>query len=262
MKIDAVVLKDSMCCTRITTMMVTMPKFLVAQLNTHRAFSRNSASSRAIPMGKVREQVRREPYIPTDWPSAQKGMLGGPSLRGEDAESAAWEWMTVREEALAAHVQMERIGVAKEIANRLLEPFMWTQIIITATDWAGFFEQRLPGNGAQGEMAQVALAMHQALHASMPGLLHPGEWHLPLAEEGLGVKNALAQSAARCARVSYKRQGVETTIEQDRERHDMLIKEGHWSPLEHQAQAMLYPDRVRNFHGWRQYRDLVEENND
>ena len=66
MKIDAVVLKDSMCCTRITTMMVTMPKFLVAQLNTHRAFSRNSASSRAIPMGKVREQVRREPYIPTD----------------------------------------------------------------------------------------------------------------------------------------------------------------------------------------------------
>ena len=257
-KIDAVVLRDSMCSTRITTMLVTMPKFLVAQFNTHRAFSRNSASSRAIPMAKVREQVRREPYIPTEWPSAQKGMLGGPPLRGKNAEAAAFEWMTVREEALAAHAQMERVGVAKEIANRLLEPFMWTQVIVTATDWEGFFQQRLPGHGAQGEMQQVALRMQQALHASMPGLLHPGQWHLPLADDFLTDEQALWQSAARCARVSYKRQAVETTIEQDKERHDMLITEGHWSPLEHQAMALITPKRERNFTGWRQYRAVKD----
>ena len=76
--------------------------------------------------------------------------------------------------------------------------------------------------------------------------------------QSLTDEQALWQSSARCARVSYKRQTVETTIEQDKERHDMLITEGHWSPLEHQAMALITPRRERNFTGWRQYRAVKD----
>ena len=257
-EISAAVIADSICCNRITTMRLTMPKWLVAQFNTHRAFSRNSASSRAIPTSRVRELVQQDPFIPEEWPTAQKGMLGGPPLGPEEALAARSEWIQARDDAVAAHEMLDRMGVAKEVTNRLVEPFMWTSVIVTATDYRGFFKQRLPGHGAQGEMQQLALAMHRAMQASVPQLLHPGEWHLPFAQDDLPTDERICQSVARCARVSYRREALKTDVQADRERHDMLIKEGHWSPLEHQARALPIATPCRNFVGWLQYRQIAE----
>lgn len=238
-------------------MVVTMPRFLVAQLNTHRAFSRNSASSRAIPSRLLRSQAVDSPFIPTAWPRNQAGMKGGDPVDERKALQARLIWLQGRNAAVEAHSQLEALGVAKEVCNRVLEPYQWTQVLITATDWDGFFAQRLPGHGAQGEMEQVAEAMYLALENSTPDLLHPGDWHLPFADDtDLGV--AKWQSVARCARVSYGRQQEQKTVEEDRQRFDALRHSGHWSPFEHAAMALMIPKRCRNFRGWRQLRDEVE----
>lgn len=257
MPIEAKVVCDSVCATRITTMVVTLPKFLVAQFNTHRVFSRNSASSRAIPARKLRQQVLENPYIPSTWPSAQKGMAGGEPLKGRALQSARLQWATAREAALSAHQALEQAGVAKELCNRVLEPWMWTQILVTSTEWDNFFQQRLPGHGAQEEMSRLAMEMKAALDASVPQTLESGEWHLPLTS--LSGQEGLWQSAARCARISYKRQEVETTLAEDKARHDSLVELRHWSPLEHQAKALLDADvSCRNFKGWQQYRGVLD----
>ena len=53
--ISAEIIADTYCeftDERVTTMEVTMHRFVLAEFNTHRVFSRNSASSRAIPVRK------------------------------------------------------------------------------------------------------------------------------------------------------------------------------------------------------------------
>jgi thymidylate synthase ThyX len=259
--ISAKIILDSLCATRITTFELVMPKCLVAQLNTHRAFSRNSASSRAIPHSKMRALVAGDGFTPQAWPSHRAGMLGGEPLDGANAVAAQNTWEQARGAALDAHQRLADLGVAKEIANRLLEPFLLTTVVLTATDFDGFFAQRLPGHGAQGEMAQLASAMKTAMDESEPRLIAYGEWHLPYADADVPLASALRQSAARCARVSYKRQGDVKSLQDDITRHDALIEQGHWSPLEHQAMAMRSKIRnkhTRNFTGWAQYRALVD----
>lgn len=259
--ISAKIILDSICATRITTFELVLPKFMVAQLNTHRAFSRNSASSRAIPHAKMRSLVQDDGFVPSSWPSHQAGMLGGEPLDGANAIAAKITWQQAKDAALDAHQRLVDLGVAKEIANRLLEPFILTTVVLTATDFDGFFAQRLPGHGAQGEMAALAQAMKASLDESKPSMLSYGQWHLPYADVDLPLASALRQSAARCARVSYKRQGQQSTLQDDITRHDSLIELGHWSPLEHQAMALRSKIRnkhTRNFHGWAQYRALVD----
>jgi len=243
-------------------MELTMPKWLVAQLNTHRCFSRNSASSRAIPLRKMREQVLDNPYIPSAFPANQKGMEGGEPLTGIEARIATEAWEMSLRDAAFQHEVLEKLGVHKEVANRLLEPFMWTKVVLTGTDWGNFFALRLPGAGAQHEMGKLAVAMKEAMVASDPKRLHPGQWHLPYAETSNDVlfdSDAMARSVARCARVSYMNHGKDTTIEQDHGLVERLRESGHWSPFEHQAKAMDCEARSRNFRGWHQYRQMIDD---
>lgn len=236
-----------------------MPKFLVAQLNTHRAFSRNSASSRAIPTRIIRQQVTEDPYIPTTWPTAKRGMEGGPAH--EDPDECRREWLRARDRAIGHAWNLERQGVAKELANRILEPWMWTDVLVTATEWDGFFAQRLPGHGAQHEMGILAQAIKTAMDWSQPQELFFGQWHVPLVEDydPRNPSDAIKQSVARCARISYKRHGKETTVEEDIERHDQLKRDGHWSPFEHQARADFpSSETARNFKSWTQYRAIID----
>src|SRR6185369_7117160 len=61
---------------RITSFIVTFPRIILAEKNTHRVFSRNSASSRAIPFPKMVKSVRENPFIPIAWQKDHKGMQG------------------------------------------------------------------------------------------------------------------------------------------------------------------------------------------
>jgi len=120
--------------TRLTTLEVRLHRFVLAELNTHRVFSRNSASSRAIPIAKQIERVLTDPAVPLEYGSKRTGMQAGPPLDGDALVEAQQVWLAARDSAVAAAQDLLRLGVHKQVANRLLEPFMWHTVIVSSTD--------------------------------------------------------------------------------------------------------------------------------
>lgn len=130
---------------RITTMVVTFPRIILAEFNTHRMFSRNSASSRAIPLRKMVESIRNNPFIPIAWQKDHSGMQGSEYLQYEqDNETLKRQWLLARDYALESAGRLWDNQVTKQLCNRLLEPFMWHTVIVTATEWENFFALRCP----------------------------------------------------------------------------------------------------------------------
>jgi thymidylate synthase ThyX len=300
MSFDAKVLADSRSPAgyRLTTLEATFPRFVLAEFNTHRVFSRNSASSRAIPIFKQLRRVLDEPYVPIEFGSNQPGMQAGPALAGEPERAAKREWLFARDDAVRRVLSLvagpgvappsqnlgaslerveeiykgeerpaEWLNVHKQVANRLLEPFIWHTVIVTATEWDNFFHLRCHSD-AQPEIRLVAERMRAARGGSQPTELEPGEWHLPLIrpedhEEGLPIEDLVKVSAGRCARVSYLTHAGKRDLSADIELHDRLLSSGHMSPLEHPAQPLSTAELGEsewcgNFHGWRPYRNQIE----
>ena len=245
---------------RLTTYEVRFHRFVLAEFNTHRVFSRNSASSRAIPVEKMLDRFRYDSAMPVAWPAEQKGMQGGTDLEGDDlddAQSLVGEVHAATYRAvmdyLGKHQKPQRLH--KSVINRLLEWGQWHTAVVTSTSWENFFEQRCSPL-AQPEIRVAAEMMREAYDASEPRKLTEGEWHLPYIEpqdwEAISVaaksmeSPALDQemaamgtkiSAARCARVSYLTQDGKRDIEQDLTLYERLVtaEPPHWSPLEHVA---------------------------
>lgn len=178
---SATVLADSINSFehRITTFEVNIPRFMLPEFNTHRVFSRNSASSRAIPVHKMLEMVRTSPMMPIHWGANQSGMQADIELSAEAQEAATREWLVARDAAVAQVERLLEIGVHKQLTNRLLEPFLMHRIICTATEWSNFFALRCDP-AAQPEIRAVAELMRNAYMASTPQRLSAGQWHLPL----------------------------------------------------------------------------------
>ena len=257
--IQAKIIKDSVANgIRLTTMEVQFHRFILPEVNTHRMFSRNYTSSRAIPSQKLLEQVSREPAIPTYWGVNRMGMQAMEELTGNTRLAAKALWELAAESASSHAAGMLEMKLHKQITNRLIEPFMWTKGIITATEWDNFFKLRIHP-AAQPEIQALAKAMKQAMDESVPTELKDTEWHLPyIREEEMGIDpaNLIKMSAARCARVSYdKHDGTSPSIEDDLELYNQLAtrphtdKRGfvygtdepvHLSPLEHQVKPMKY----------------------
>lgn len=147
-KIDAKIVADSINPQgdRITTFLLTFPRFIHSELMTHRMFSRNSASSRAIPFEKMVKMVIEDPFIPVVWQKSHVGMQGSEYLTDiMDIERAEHRWrMSIANNIEQAKVLNDGIGVTKQLCNRLLEPFMWHTVMVTATEWDNFFELRAP----------------------------------------------------------------------------------------------------------------------
>lgn len=242
---------------RLTTMQVTYPRIILAEMNTHRRFSRNTASSRAIPIAKMIAQVSNEPYVPMHWGSNKPGMQAGDEITGGHKEMAVAGWTVAARQAVEYAEWFRDLGVHKQIVNRLLEPFMWTTQIISSTEWDNFFAQRI-SEYAQPEMRKIAELMKSALDASVPARLFEGDWHTPYCRSEFADVRV---SAARCARVSYKTFDGITDPEKDLELYNKLVSQGHWSPLEHVAMCDSDSNAYlsRNFvKGWAQLRAVVE----
>lgn len=126
---------------RITTMVVTMPRIILAEFNTHRMFSRNSASSRAIPFEKMVKSVEENPFIPIAWQKDHKGMQGAEYLGRLEGYG---DWIVARDCAIRSARHLSEKGITKQLCNRLLEPFMYHTVIVTATEWENFFALRCP----------------------------------------------------------------------------------------------------------------------
>lgn len=264
---NAEVVLDSVSAAgdRLTTIEVTLHRFVLAELNTHRVMSRNSASSRAIPVRKQLDRVIHDPAIPIEFGANQPGMQADTVLEGAEHEAALGMWLTARDAVVKAVEDLNELGVHKQVANRILEPFMWHTVIITATDWDGFWQQRCSPL-AQPEIRVAAEAMRSAFEASVPIELVDGDWHTPYIrdEDGeLDVEDRKAISAARCARVSYLTHDGRRDLDADRTLYERLVTADppHWSPLEHVATPA--PDGAPgNLRGWAQLRHVIEAQRD
>lgn len=273
---------------RLTTMEVTFPRMVLAEFNTHRMFSRNSASSRAIPVEKQLARIKEDPFIPVHWGKNQSGMQANTELDVADIALAKDEWLLARDYAVLQVEKLLEVGLHKQITNRLLEPFMWHTVIVTATEWSNFFALRANPD-AQPEIRVIAEMMKGLYETSQPNLLKENEWHLPYIqpEERDGVfeftENARRISAARCARVSYLTHDGNRDLSADMTLYTRLVSGGHMSPLEHVAKPAFHeestpfqyrisgwddgdPHNVSewhgNFKGWKQLRKFTFNEHD
>lgn len=272
MTYEAKIIKDSInrVGNRLTTFELTYPRFVHAELMTHRMFSRNSASSRAIPIERMIERIQSNPAMPLFWGKNQKGMQAAEELQNGDRLLAQSVWLEARRHALEHAKQLLEIGAHKQIVNRVLEPWMFITTIVTATEFTNFFYLR-DSEFAQPEIAWVAREMKKLYADNEPTELRPGEWHLPYVEikdssHPLYVEpyedariwpdgSYLAKiSTARCARVSYLTHDGRRDLREDERLHDQLRTSGHWSPFEHPAMALNKSARNGNFIGFVQYR--------
>lgn len=145
-KISANIVADSISIhgDRVTTFLLTFPRFILPELNTHRMFSRNSASSRAIPFEKMVKMVEEDPFIPIAWQKDHKGMQGTEYFNEEESKSKIKEWLIARDNAVTQAKKLHSEGVTKQLCNRLLEPFLWHTVLLTATEFENFFKLRCP----------------------------------------------------------------------------------------------------------------------
>lgn len=284
MAYEAKILLDSIseAGDRLTTMEVTFPRFVLAEFNTHRMFSRNSASSRAIPVEKQLARIKDDPFVPTYWGRNQPGMQASAAFDDEyTVEILKGEWLQARDSAVEQVGKLLYLGLHKQITNRLLEPFMWHTVIVTSTEWSNFFALRANPD-AQPEIREIAVMMKDIYAASTPQLVKQGNWHMPLIqsdEAGWATANpedAHKVSAARCARVSYLTHDGKRDVSKDLELYERLTSGGHMSPLEHGATPSFYHSEPSdfgdvfplqgswhgNFRGWKQLRKFVPNESD
>jgi thymidylate synthase ThyX len=231
---------------RLTTFEVVIPRIILAEWNTHRMFTRNSASSRAIPVKKMLDMVANNPYVPTTWGKNQKGMQAAEEILGEDALASERSWLRARDWAMQEANMLMEIGVHKQTANRLLEPFMWHTIINSATEMSNFYGLR-DDKMAHPDIQITAGLMRDVTKQSEPKLLKYDQWHLPLVtqdewtvahERSAELRELIAICTGRCARVSYLTHEGKRDPNEDVRLHDGLLGNGHMSPLEHAARPM------------------------
>jgi thymidylate synthase ThyX len=276
--IEAKVIADSISPQgdRLTTFILTFPRIILAEFNTHRMFSRNSASSRAIPFEKMVKSVQENPFIPIAWQKEHKGMQGTEYITDENNISDCInDWLEARNNAIRIATRLNsgfwieeetKVGedrVTKQLCNRLLEPFMWHTVIITSgkEGLENFFNLR-DHEAAEIHIQELARKMKEVYNESKPKQLQAGKWHIPFGDnintfDFTNFKMKLWEnkqaptnghndlivkiSTARCARVSYTvvgEEGKEPNYENDIKLHDRLLESGHFSPFEHCAKVM------------------------
>lgn len=267
--ISAKIVADSInpAGVRLTTFECVVPKWLIAEINTHAMIRRNSASSRAVPTVAVIERVLRDPWEPLEWRyrAAEGGMQAGDLMTTEDALASRRDWLGARDAVLPFVRRLEGRRAAKEHVNRLLEAWMWSVVVMTATEWDQYLLQRGPGNGAQPEFQQLVALQMEAFRDSTPierpadpSALDVRGWHLPYVGTAERMEHRLpvlaALSAARCAGVSYYRPGAIVDLERELKRAAGLVSNRHWSPLDMPAAACGNDAFVGPLRGWKSYR--------
>ena len=244
---------------RLTTFEIEYPRFIHSELMTHRNLSKNSSSSRAIPIQKMLDQIEGNMVIPLYWGKNKSGMQAVEEVSKFDEAKSVLNWERSFNYTKERVLDMVNIGLHKQVPNRLTEPFQMMKVVVTGTDWDNFFNLRIHPD-AQPEICMLAYKMYKAMEESKPAELKVGEYHLPYVSNyrvksgrGFGkleyytgavstpnynvisLEDAIKISAASCASVSYRTEGM--TLEKADKIFAMLIKAEvvHSSPLEHCA---------------------------
>ena len=262
-------------------------RYIHSELMTHRTFSRNAASSRAIPVSKMIGLVRTSPATPIHWGKNQAGMQASEECNNKldwyiyEDLTPLEAWKIVMYKAVETAEAFNEAGYHKQITNRLLEPFQMIKVVVTATELDNFFWLRFH-KAAQPEIQELARCMLVAKKRSVAEVLNVGEWHTPYVDHwrddsgGLmyGVKvdkedknypiqwlnwvDALKVSASCCAQVSYRK--TDDSLEKADKVWQMLTTDDriHSSPTEHQATPV---DRksVSNFAFFKDIKEDVQQ---
>lgn len=257
---------------RLTTFVLTYPRFIHSEFLTHRVFSRNASSSRAIPVKRTLRNIRSNMVIPSHIGANQAGMQASSEVSGCRKALALLLWKGLGHTACLVASLLDRLGVHKQVVNRVTEPWSHITVVCTATDWDNWFALRNHPM-AQPEIMELAQAMLVAMGASQPEELEAGQWHLPFIHPAervvYGERVCIIRSVARCARVSYlNHDGTKPTVPDDVSLYNRLLGSQpiHASPAEHQAMAtspVIGFDATLqgNLRGWIQYRKtLLGEN--
>lgn len=259
-----------------------------AEFMTHRLFSRNAASSRAIPIAKMLEMVSESPAGPLEWGANQPGMQAKVVFSGWRKATAIWAWNIAAKAAVNSAKILDKCGLHKQIVNRVLEPFCNIKVVITSTEFENFFWLRNHPD-AQPEIKELARLMWEQYNEVKFKMLDPGQWHVPYYQEGYWIEvrdgldkfgstlaDALAISSSCSAQVSYRK--LDDTLEKARMVYGRLVESEpvHASPFEHQATPLrvclnqdpfdvegithIHKDMGAgsgNFYGWIQHRQLI-----
>lgn len=254
--ITAKIIKDSTNSDgdRITTFELEYPRFIHAEFMTHHMLSKNSSSSRAIPISKMVSLIKNNPAMPVYWGKKQSGMQAKHEVSDFNKKLSKFLWKSQMYLACTTAKALDKLKLHKQISNRILEPFQMIKIVCTATNFDNFYNLRIHKD-AQPEIILLAYKMYEAQGESVPTLLREGDWHLPYVNEEynnytdssmysynssesevlLTLEDAIKYSVACCAAVSYRTEAM--TLNKARKIYDMLIQADvkHSSPLEHQA---------------------------
>lgn len=296
---SAIILKDSINKQgdRLTTFRLTYPRIILAELNTHRVYSKNTSSSRAIPVKDNIERIRNDPFIPGQWVKNARGMFSLDYI-DNNLEEIMRLWLEANYIMGDIGKNLAEYELHKQYANRLLEPFMYVDTILTGTDFNNFFYLRT-AEDAQPEIQELANCMYEVYSESTPDLLYYGEWHVPyidtirendsltysINDQIIDIDTAIKIAISCCGQVSYRK--LNTTIEKALEIYAKFMNNSrlHASPLEHVATPfsdLEYESRIkvrdllqvelgdnissfdlekilykRNFKGWTQFRALI-----
>lgn len=258
---------DSVICT----FELEYPRFIHSEIMTHRLFSRNAMSSRAVPISKMIEQVRNNPAKPIHWGANQAGMQAKDEqtnlvldFYGNKFPVDDW-WCLSAEDAAEAAEAMSEAGYHKQIVNRLLEPFQMMKTVLTATEFDNFFWLRCHSD-AQPEIKELADCMYKAYQEADEEVLKVGEWHTPYVEHfrpsdgdaqleyhvdnlGVTLEDALKVSSSCCAQVSYR--VLDNSLDKALDIYSRLVDSVpvHASPFEHQASPMSQTEPKDQFNG-------------
>lgn len=304
-KINAKIIKHSVYkpkgCPRedyrdIVTYELEYPRFIHGEIMTHRVFSRNAQSSRAVPVAKTLDVNGKSWVTPIAWGANKAGMSSTETLKGFKLKVAKVTWDIAAKAAFGLSKLLNKVGLHKQWANRITEPFSTIKVVVTTTEIDNFFWLRNDPDAAQPEIVELANQMLWEYNGSTPQELFIGEWHLPYinswrgqsgtlwydSEDGtpLKLQDAIKISTSSCAQVSYRR--LDTSIEKALGIYERLFNgpKPHLSPSEHQATpvyllkgkekewykipGITHVDRKgnlwsANFKGWLQHRQFLEQ---
>jgi len=280
--------------TRVTTFELEYPRIIHSELMTHRVFSRNAASSRAIPVKTMIDLIESNPAMPSHWGKNQSGMQAKEELGELEKESVKQLWLNACKDAVSHARVMSDIGAHKQVINRITEPYQHMKVVLTATNYANWFYLRDHAD-ADPTIAELAAKMKHEYDYNEPDWLEESAWHLPYVRtqkangtfpqrywDELGnqitLEQALMISVSSCAQVSYRKS--DGSLEKAEVVYKRLIesKPTHASPTEHQCQVfesfqnnvdwpkgITHVDRngtywSGNMRDWIQYRQLIPNN--
>ena len=279
--ITAKVIADSINETgqRLTTFELEFPRLILSECNTHGAIEKNTSSSRAIPVSKMLDHILEQNLKPIYFGSKKSGMQAGNELTDEELDFVKCVWGSSLESAVEYAEMLDKAGVAKEVTNRITEPYQLIKAVWSATDWENWFNLRLEKD-ADPNICMLAYKMYEAMSKSVPVLLKKGEYHLPYVgkydipvaysdlggyeyetgynvfyydkeryhtiEHCLTLEEAIKYSVASCAQVSYRSEGM--TLDKAEKIWNMLVKSEvvHASPLTHVATPISKEIEIEN----------------